>query len=84
MMIDAPLSARPTMYSRRDEAREAAAQYLTSRAEGRRDSRVEEAKALSAQRPTVAERAPRTQVETEERPRSKPTNGTGRLVDVVA
>ena len=76
MPIDAPLSVRAAEESRRDSAREAAAQYLATRAEARRDTRVEEAKASAAARPTVAERA----VETPPRPR--PTAG-GVLLDVL-
>lgn len=57
MPIDAPLSVRAAEEGRRDSAREAAAQYLATRAEARRDTRVEEAKASAAARPTVAERA---------------------------
>ena len=76
MPIDAPLSVRATEENRRDSAREAAAQYLATRAEARRDTRVEEAKAAAAARPTVAERA------VEIPPRPKPTAG-GILVDVL-
>lgn len=79
MAIEAPLSVRASEQSRRDDAREAAVQYLASRAEWRRETRVEEAKASAAQRPTVADRA----VEAEQRPRTRPTNGTGRMIDVV-
>ena len=76
MPIDAPLSIRAAEEGRRESAREAAAQYLATRAEARRDQRIEEAKASAAARPTVAERA----VETPPRPR--PTAG-GLLVDVL-
>jgi len=80
MAIEAPLSVRAGEQSRRDDAREAAAQYLATRAEWRRESRVEEAKASAAARPTVAERA----ADTEQRPRARPANGAGRKVDILA
>ena len=77
MPIDAPLSVRATEENRRDSAREAAAQYLATRAEARRDTRIEEAKASAAARPTVSERA----AENPRRP--KPAAG-GLLIDVLA
>ena len=80
MAIEAPLSVRANEQTRRDDAREAAAQYLATRAEWRRDTRVEEAKASAAARPTVADRA----VDTERRPRSKSANGKGQVIDVLA
>lgn len=83
-MIEASLSVRASEQSRRDDAREAAAQYLAARAEYRREARVEEAKASAAQRPTVADRAPKEAVETDQRPRARPTNGTGMMVDIFA
>ena len=73
MPIDAPLSVRAAEESRR----EAAHQYLVTRAEARRDTRVEEAKASAAARPTVAERAAEAPP-----PRPKPTSG-GLLIDVL-
>lgn len=84
MAIEAAQYVRANEQTRRDDAREAAAQYLASRAEYRRTARIEEAKASSAQRPTITDRARDNAAETEQRPRSKPTNGTGLLVDVVA
>ncbi len=84
MAIDAPISVRASEQTRRDDAREAAAQYLATRAEYRRAARVEEAKESSAQRPTITDRARDNAAETDQRPRSRPTNGTGRLVDIVA
>lgn len=57
MAIDAVSADRASAADRREAARTAAHQYLRSRADARRDNRVEEAKALSAARPTVAERA---------------------------
>ena len=77
MPIDAPLSVRAADESRRDAARDAAHQYLLSRADARRDTRVEEAKASAAARPTVSERA----IETP--PRPKPASG-GLIIDVLA
>lgn len=77
MPIDAPLSVRAADESRRTSAREAAHQYLTTRAEARRDQRVEEAKASAAARPTVSERA------VEVPPRPRPAAG-GLVVDVLA
>ena len=54
----------------------AAIQYMLTQAYERRDTRVEEAKAAEAQRPTVADRAA-------EQPRPKgPKRGT--MVDVLA
>lgn len=76
MPIDAPLSVRAAEESRRDAGREAAHQYLISRADARRDTRIEEAKAAAGARPTVADRA------AEAPPRPKPANG-GLLVDVL-
>lgn len=76
MPIDTPLSVRAAEESRRDAGREAAHQYLVSRADARRDTRVEEAKASAAARPTVADRA------AEAPPRPRPANG-GLLVDVL-
>ncbi len=77
MPIDAPLSVRAADESQREAARDAAHQYLVSRAEARRDQRIEEAKASAAARPTVAERA------AEQPPRPKPAAG-GLIVDVLA
>lgn len=77
MAIEAPLSVRAAEESRRDAAREAAVQYLQTRAFARRDQRVEEAKAASVARPTVAERA------AEAPPRAKPAAG-GLILDVLA
>ena len=76
MPIDAPLSVRAAEENRRDAGREAAHQYLISRADARRDTRIEEAKASAAARPTVAARA------VEAPPRPKPANG-GLLIDVL-
>lgn len=78
MPIDAPLSVRAAEESRREASREAAHQYLVSRAEARRDTRVEEAKASAAARPTVAERAAEAPP-----PRPKPSAG-GLIIDVLA
>jgi hypothetical protein len=76
MPIDAPLSVRATEESKREAGREAAVQYTLTQAYQRRDTRVEEAKAAEAQRPTVADRAA-------EQPRPKgPKSGT--MVDVLA
>ncbi|HOY76820.1 MAG TPA: hypothetical protein PLN33_03370 [Hyphomonadaceae bacterium] len=84
MAIEAAQYIRANEQSRRDDAREAASQYLATRAEYRRTARIEAAKASAAQRPTVADRAPNSATETEQRPRAKPTNGTGLMVDVLA
>lgn len=75
MPIDAPLSVRATEESKREAARDAAVQYLVTQAYERRDTRVEEAKASNAQRPTVAERAI-------EQPRPKSPNA-GKIVDLL-
>lgn len=76
MPIDAPLSVRAAEESKREAGREAAAQYFVSQAYERRDTRVAEAKAALAQRPTVAERA-------SEQPRPK-SELVGKIVDVLA
>jgi hypothetical protein len=57
MAIDAISADRATAADRREAGRMSAHQYLLSRADARRDTRVEEAKALAAARPTVADRA---------------------------
>lgn len=73
MAIDAVTADRAAAADRREASRLAAQQYLMSRAEARRDTRVEEAKASSAARPTPAERAAET-----------PPRVPARLVDVLA
>jgi hypothetical protein len=75
MSIDAPLSVRATEESKRQAGREAAVQYTLAQADARRDTRIEEAKASEAQRPTVSERAA-------EQPQ-RPGSGS-RLLDVLA
>lgn len=77
MPIDAPLAVRAAEEGRHESAREAAAQYLATRAEARRDQRVEEAKAATAARPTVAERAA-------ENPRRPRPSAGGLIIDVLA
>lgn len=77
MPVDAPLAVRAAEESRREASREAAVQYMLSRADARRDTRVEEAKASAAMRPTVSERA------AENPPRPKPSAG-GLVIDVLA
>lgn len=74
MAIDA-LSVRAEAADRREAARDAAHLYALSRADARRDTRVEEAKASAAARPTPSERA------AELPPRR---SGTARLVDLLA
>jgi hypothetical protein len=56
MAIDV-IADRTAAADRREAARIAAHQYLQARADARRDTRVEEAKAIAAARPTPAERA---------------------------
>ena len=56
MAIDAVSADRASAADRREAARVAAHQYLLTRAEARRDSRIEEAKAIVATMPTPAER----------------------------
>lgn len=73
MAMDAITADRAAAADRREAARLAAQQYLMSRAEARRDTRVEEAKASSAARPTPAERAAEA-----------PPRAPRRLVDVLA
>lgn len=74
MAIDA-LSVRAEAADRREAARDAAHLYALSRADARRDTRVEEAKASAAARPTPSERA------AELPPRR---SSTARLVDLLA
>lgn len=57
MAIDAVSAERAAAADRREASRVAAQQYLLSRADARRDTRVEEAKAAEALRSTPAERA---------------------------
>jgi hypothetical protein len=78
MPIDAPLSVRATEQSKRDAVRDDAVQHMLDQAYLRRDTRVEEAKASEAARPTVAERAAE-----QPQPRPKSPN-SGKLVDVLA
>lgn len=56
MAIDAVSADRASAADRREAARIAAHQYLLSRADARRDTRVEEVKAAIAAMPTPAER----------------------------
>jgi len=57
MAIDVISADRAAAADRREIARAVAHQFLLARAEARRDTRVEEAKASSAARPTPSERA---------------------------
>lgn len=74
MAIDS-VSARAEAADRRESARDAAHLYAMTRADARRDQRVEEAQASAAARPTPSERAA-------EMPPRRST--TARLVDVLA
>lgn len=74
MAVDA-VASRVEAADRREAARDAAHVYAMSRADARRDQRVEEARAAAAARPTPAERA----AETPPRP-----EGTARIVDILA
>jgi hypothetical protein len=56
MAIDAVSTDRASAADRREAARIAAHRYVISRANARRDTRIEEAKASDALRPTPAER----------------------------
>ena len=76
MAIEAPLSVRAAAESQREASREAAVQYLLSRADARRDTRIEEAKRSAALRPTAAERAA-------DAPPRKSAGGS-RILDVLA
>jgi hypothetical protein len=75
MMAIETLAIRAEAADRRETARDAAHLYALSRADARRDTRVEEAKASAAARPTPSERA------AEVPPRR---SGGARLVDVLA
>ena len=57
MPIDAVSAARAAAADRREAGRASAHQYLLTRADARRDTRVEEAKASAAARPTPSDRA---------------------------
>jgi hypothetical protein len=74
MAIEA-LAIRAEAADRRETARDAAHLYALSRADARRDTRVEEAQASAAARPTPSERA------AEVPPRR---SSTARLIDVLA
>ncbi len=71
MAIDAVSADRAAAADRREAARQSAQQYLAERADARRDTRVEEAKATEALRPTVSERAA-----------AMPPSVSDRLVDI--
>ncbi len=73
MAADA-VTSRAEASDRREAARVAAHQYALTRADARRDVRIEEAKEALAQRPTPADRA----VET------PPSSSTARLIDILA
>ncbi len=73
MAIDVISADRAAAADRRETARAVAHQYLLSRADARRDTRVAEAKAAAAVRPTPADRAA-------EHPAPLPP----RLVDILA
>lgn len=74
MAVDA-VSSRAEAADRRETARDAAHLYALTRADARRDQRVEAAKSSAAARPTPAERA----AEMPQRP-----SGAARMVDVLA
>lgn len=73
MAMDAITADRAAAADRREASRAAAQQYLMSRAEACRDTRVEESKASNATRPTPSERAA-----------ENPPRLPARLVDVLA
>jgi hypothetical protein len=73
MAMDPITSDRAMAADRREAARLSAQQYLMSRADARRDTRVEEAKAAIASRATPAERAAEA-----------PPRVPARLLDVLA
>jgi hypothetical protein len=60
MAIDAVSNDRASAADRRETARVAAHRYSLARASARRDTRIEEAKAIEAVRPTPAERGAET------------------------
>lgn len=60
MAIDAVSSESAIAADRREASRVAAHRYSLDRASARRDTRVEEAKAVEAARPTPAERGAET------------------------
>lgn len=73
MAIDA-VASRTEAADRREYARAAAHQYALTRADARRDVRVEEARESAAQRPTPADRALE----------APPSGNTKRLIDILA
>ncbi len=73
MALDAITADRASAADRRENARQAATQYLMERAEARRDTRVEEVKEAIASRATPAERAAEA-----------PPRVPARLVDILA
>lgn len=73
MAIEA-LASRVEAADRREYARVAAHQYALTRADARRDTRIEEAKDAAAQRPTPADRALE----------APPSASTKRLIDILA
>lgn len=72
MAIEA-LANRVEAADRREIVRDAAHQYALSRADARRDVRIEEARESAAQRPTPADRA-----------LEAPVRAPQRLVDILA
>ncbi len=72
MAIDA-VASRAEAADRRENARAAAHQYALSRADARRDVRIEEARESAAQRPTPADRALE----------APPSGNTKRLIDIL-
>ena len=73
MPIEAVSADRAAAADRREAGRVSAHQYLLTRADARRDTRIEEAKSSAAARPTPADRAV-------ENPAPLPT----RLLDILA
>jgi hypothetical protein len=82
MAIDAVSADRAAAADRREAARQSAQQYLAERADARRDTRVEEAKAAEAMRPTVAERAAAAPPSVADRAASAAPSLVDRLLDI--
>ena len=78
MPVEGPSSARAAAEDQRESARQAAAQYFAQRADMRRDTRIEEAKASEPMRPAVAGRL------AQEREPNKRSPSNAKVLDILA